>query len=261
MKKLVAMLLVLALGTSVVGCANPYSGRHNKKDRNSKHERNVDDDEDEDEDDDEDEEEETTTTTTETTEATTTTTAATSAAAPASVDIDVVEATLDNPAGLNEWFATVLYNPTDREYHVAFARITSVTDAAGAEVLLDEYLERTPYVEIAELEYDDIEYRCYTYEVYFPSDTPVESWGVANEDLDCSICNSDDGATFYGTSGNGYFLTSAWDISDDEIDTPAGGVFVGAGFFAMTTGCDDFYIKIDNYDGENFNYAYCNPFA
>lgn len=169
---------------------------------------------------------------------------------------NVVEATLENPAKIGEWVATIAYSPTDQEDHTIYYRITGVIRGEEAQKIIDEYHAGDNFYEFSDLEDDDLEYCVLTYETYFPPEFPEEEYegmnlGITtNVNLSFSLCNLED----FGTIGN-YLGLDSRDISEDPEEFYAGNTFAeGRAVMVMIKDFDEYLIYPD-YDYEHKTYT------
>lgn len=250
MKKLLALLFVAVMGMSTLtGCAQVMYSLSQKQEATEV----VDGYEyDYDEPQTEEETEEVVEVTEETTEDTTEITEDTAdASGSATVDFDVVEGTLENPAKIGEWVATKTYSAESDDYHTIYYRITGVIRGDEAKAIVDEYNSGDNFVRFDELEHDDLEYCVVTYETHYPSDFPEGEYGLYSADVDLSACNLED----YGSIENYIGLSSVYDISEDPEEFHAGQTFTeGKAVFAMVKDFSDYLFYASYYDDDSNEY-------
>lgn len=183
-------------------------------------------------------------------------TGSTGASSSSSFDGRYVDGTLNNPAKLNEWIKIKMYNPVSDNDDECYVRITGVVSGAAVDQAIAEYEVSHTYLTINELEYDDLEYMYYTYDVYFPNEWEARDYGISSPDADSSITNTEGSSRI----GN-YILGSAWEITPDEDDQEVhpGGMYHGKKLYAMVKGNTSYYVEFRTYiDGTKYTW-YINP--
>lgn len=173
------------------------------------------------------------------------------------VDFEVVEGTLENPAKVGEWVATKTYAAEDDSYHTIYYRITGVIRGEEAQKIVDEYNNGDHFVRFDALEHDDLEYCVVTYETHYPSDFPQGEYGLYSADVDLSACNMEDSGSIENYIG----LSSVYDISEDPEDFFAGDTFTeGKAIFAMVKDFSDYLLYASYYDDDSNEYkSYVKP--
>ncbi len=185
------------------------------------------------------------------------TTEATASTGSGDVDFEVVEGTLENPAKIGEWVATKTYAAEDDSYHTIYYRITGVIRGDEAQKIVDEYNNGDHFVRFDPLEHDDLEYCVVTYETHYPSDFPQGEYGLYSADVDLSACNMEDSGSIENYIG----LSSVYDISEDPEDFFAGDTFTeGKAIFAMVKDFSDYLFYASYYDDDSNEYkSYVKP--
>ena len=156
------------------------------------------------------------------------------------VDLEVVDATMDNPAKIGEWVETRTY--ADAKVPVYF-RVTGLTRGDEAQKLVEEHnakMEGEPIKQVEELMLDDVEYCVITYEVCFPYDYPDEEGlgRLATRVLNFTVCGSDyEIEEDIGT-------IEVKDISEEPDESLSGTrMFTdGKAAFVMKKGCTDYLL-------------------
>ncbi len=162
----------------------------------------------------------------------------------------------DSPVKIGEWFEVSQYSTVDSAYHTVYARITGVVRGDEAQAYVDNYNNTHDYTQFSEMEYDDIEYCAFTYELYYPTDFPEHDWGISTAEVqDFKIYNADGSGIF----GNYMGLSQTWEAADEPDEFHSGETYQGLQVFAMVIGCDDFYVVYDPYRGDYDLTVYVDP--
>lgn len=172
----------------------------------------------------------------------------TASSSSATVDFEVAEGTLDNPAKLGEWVATKTYCVETDDYRTIYYRITGIIRGEEAQKVVDQYNSEDHYSKFDELEYDDLEFCVVTYETHYPTDFPEGEYGLYEAEVDLYACNLEDSGSIEGYIG----LSSVWDISEEPEEFHAGDTFTeGKAVFAMVKGFSDYLLYAGYYDDDS----------
>lgn len=167
------------------------------------------------------------------------------------VDFEVVEGTLENPAKIGEWVSTKTYSVETDDYRTIYYRITGVIRGDEAQKIVDEYNNGDHFVRFDPLEHDDLEYCVVTYETHYPSDFPEGEYGLYEAEVDLYACNLEDSGTIENYLG----LSSVWDISEDPEEFHAGDTYTeGKAVFAMVKDFSDYLFYSSYYDDDSNEY-------
>lgn len=179
-------------------------------------------------------------------------------------DIDVVDASLDNPAEIGEWFETYEYSAHEKEYQLVYVRVTDIITGDKAQEAIDLFnADEDNIYSFSDLKYDELEYALLEYEVYFPE---TFSSGTQFGGYNISILSSFglyglDGETLK-VNGSAYIgLGFYYDVTD-YISTPYPDVayapfsFTCYEAFSKVENCSDYLIKFNYLSDENGDTIY-----
>lgn len=173
------------------------------------------------------------------------------------IDINPVDATIEEPAKIGEWVATKLYSAEDKAYHTVYYRITDIIRYnEDVQAILDEKNSNGSSIYIFDpLEDKNLEYCMLNYEVNFPEDFPQADYGITSVKIDFTICGIEGGSV--KTDDSLYIgLSSVYNFSERlDINTfYAGETFTeGKSVFVMVKDFSDYVIESKyREDGEKY---------
>lgn len=167
-------------------------------------------------------------------------------------DIDISNAlestTAESPAKIGEWIKSTRYSSASQEYEVIYWRVIETTFDCQDDI--ERYNGENHIYEFAPLENDDLAYCKVVYQVYFPEEFSAKEWGISSPTISLYAKNPDGGGIEY--KGVAYIgLGQARDITaESEEDLMPGDVFTGEAIYVMVNDPDINYVFEYNHNAE-----------